>query len=133
MSDRTIRIWLALLVVGLSAGLTSGCIVAAAGAGAAAGIHVTSQGAEAELQSNINGTRGRVRAAFRRMGIELTDESMQDSGDKRTLKGSVDELDITVSLETRERGTHLEVTARRNLAQWDQEYAERLLSEIVGG
>ena len=133
MGNKMIRAGLVLLAVGVSGGLTTGCVVAAAGAGAAAGIHVTSQGAEAELQSNINGSRGRVRAAFRRMGIELTDESMQDSGNKRELKGSVDELDITVSLETRDRGTHVAVTAKRNLAQWDQDYAERLLSEIVGG
>ena len=117
----------------LIAGLTTGCVVAAAGAGAAAGIHVTSQGAEAEVQSNINGTTGRVRAALRRMDIDITGESMEDSGDKREFRGSVDELDITVSLEARDHGTHLEVTARRNLAQWDQEYAERLLAEIVGG
>ena len=117
----------------LTAGLASGCVVAAAGAGAAAGIHLTSQGAEAEVQSNIQGTTGRVRAAFRRMGIELTGESMEDSGSKRELKGSADELDVTVSLEVRDHGTHLEVSARRNLAQWDQEYAERLLAEIVGG
>ena len=117
----------------LAAGLTVGCVVAAAGAGAAAGIHLTSQGAEADVQSNIQGATGRVRAAFRRMGIELTGESMEDSGSKRELKGSVEELDITVSLEAREHGTHLEVSARRNFASWDQEYAERLLAEIVGG
>ncbi len=116
----------------LTAGLTSGCVVAAAGAGAAAGIHLTSQGAEAEVQSNIQGTTGRVRAAFRRMGIELTGEGMEDSGRKRELKGSVDELDVTASLEAREYGTHLEVSARRNFASWDQDYAERLLAEVVG-
>ena len=117
----------------LAAGLTAGCVVAAAGAGAAAGIHLTSQGAEAEVQSNIQGATGRVRAAFKRMGIEITGESMEDSGSKRELKGSVDELDVTVSLEARDRGTHLEVSARRNFASWDQDYAERLLAEIVGG
>ena len=67
------------------------------------------------------------------MGIEITGESMEDSGSKRELKGSVDELDVTVSLEACNHGTHLEVSARCNFASWDQDYAERLLAEIVGG
>ena len=82
------------------------------------------------MQLNIQGVTGRVRAAFRRMGIEITGESMEDSGSKRELKGSVD---VTVSLEACDHGTHLEVSARCNFASWDQDYAERLLAEIVGG
>jgi hypothetical protein len=41
---------------------TTGCVAAALGGGAFAGIHVTSQGAEADVQSNIQGTEGRVRS-----------------------------------------------------------------------
>ena len=113
--------------------LTSGCLVAAVGGGALAGIHVTSQGAEADVESNIQGTEGRVRAAFRQMGIEMTGEAFEDSGREREFKGSVDELEITVSLETRDHGTHIEASARRSFASWDREYAERLVARIVGG
>ena len=112
---------------------TTGCVAAALGGGALAGIHVTSQGAEAEVQSNIQGTEGRVRAAFRQMGIEMTGEASQDSGRAREFKGSVDGLEITVSLETRDHGTHVDASARRSLASWDREYAERLVARIVGG
>ncbi len=101
--------------------------------GALAGIHVTSQGAEADVQSNIQGTEGRVRAAFRQMGIEMTAEASEDSGREREFKGSVDELEVTVSLETRDHGTHINASARRNIASWDREYAERLVARIVGG
>ena len=113
--------------------LTTGCVVAALGGGALAGVHVTSQGAEADVESNIQGTEGRVRAAFRQMGIEMTGEASQDSGREREFKGSVDDLEITVSLETRDHGTHIDASARRNLASWDREYAERLVARIVGG
>ena len=111
----------------------TGCVVAAVGGGALAGIHVTSQGAEADVESNIQGTEGRVRAAFRQMGIEMTGEASENSGSDREFKGSVDELEITVSLETRDHGTHIDASARRSLASWDQEYAERLVARIVGG
>ena len=113
--------------------LTSGCLVAAVGGGALAGIHVTSQGAEAAVESDIQGTEGRVRAAFRQMGIEMTGEASVDSGREREFKGSVDELEITVSLETRDHGTHIEASARRSFASWDREYAERVVARIVGG
>ena len=112
---------------------TASCVVAALGGGALAGIHVTSQGAEADVESNIRGTEGRVRAAFRQMGINMTGEASENSGSKREFKGSADELDITVSLETRDHGTHIEVSARRNLASWDRDYAEQLVARIVGG
>ncbi len=112
---------------------TTGCVAAALGGGALAGIHLTSQGAEADVESSIQGTEGRVRSAFRQMGIEMTGESSQDSGREREFKGSVNELDVTVSLETRDHGTHIDASARRSLASWDQEYAERLVARIVGG
>ncbi len=127
----SLRILTALL---LTAVLTTagGCVVAAVGAGAAGGIHLTSQGAEADVPSNIQGTTGRVRAAFRRMGIELTGESSEESGAKREFKGTAEDLDITVSLEVREHGTHIEVSARRNLISWDKEYAQSVIAEIGG-
>lgn len=112
---------------------TAGCVVAAVGGGALAGIHVTSQGAEADVESNIQGTEGRVRAAFRRLDIDMTGEASEDSGREREFRGSVNDLEITVSLEARDHGTHIEASARRNLASWDREYAERLVARIVGG
>ena len=112
---------------------TTGCVVAAVGGGALAGIHVTSQGAEADVESNIQGTEARVRVSFRQMGIEMTGEASKDSGRKREFKGSVNELEVTVSLETRDHGTHIDASARRSFASWDREYAERLVARIVGG
>ena len=127
--DRKTSIMLAIA----GACFTTGCVAVALGGGALAGIHVTSQGAEADVQSNIQGTEGRVRSAFRQMGIEMTGEASKNSGREREFKGSVNELDITVSLETRDHGTHIDASARRSLASWDQEYAERLVARIVGG
>jgi hypothetical protein len=112
----------------LSAG---GCVVAAAGAGAAAGIHITSQGAEAHAAAGIVPTASAVQQTFREMGIRQTAESTEKSGAQREFKGEVDDLDITVKLETHERGTRIDVSARRSLASWDTGYAERVLGRIL--
>jgi hypothetical protein len=88
---------------------------------------------EADVESNIRGTEGRVRAAFRRLEIDMTGEASEDAGREREFKGSADDLDITVSLEARDHGTPIEASARRSLASWDGEYAERLVARIVGG
>ena len=78
------------------------------------------------------GTEGRVRAAFRSLGIDMTGEASEDSYRLREFKRSVEELEITVSLEARDHGTHIEALARRNFASWDREYAERPVARIVG-
>jgi len=108
-----------------------GCVVAAAGAGAAAGIHITSQGAEAHAAAGIARTASAVQQTFREMGIRQTGESTEESGAKREFKGEVENLDITVRLETREGGTEVDVSARRSVASWDHDYAERVLGRIL--
>ncbi|NIS64113.1 MAG: hypothetical protein GTO05_02990 [Gemmatimonadales bacterium] len=123
----------ALLVAGCGLGALGvhGCVVAAAGAGAAAGIHVTSQGAEAQVSAGIERTATAVRETFRELGIRQTGESSEQSGAEREFKGEVDDLDVTVKLRTKEGGTQVEVSARRSLASWDKEYARRVVGRIV--
>lgn len=124
---------MALLLAGYGVGALglSACVVAAAGAGAAAGIHVTSQGAEAEVNAGIERTATAVRETFRELGIRQTGESSEQSGAEREFTGEVDDLDVTVRLQTKEGGTQIEVSARRSLASWDKEYARRVVGRIV--
>jgi hypothetical protein len=57
---------------------------------------------------------------------------MEQGGDKREFKGKKGDLDVTFELERKsDKTTRVEVTARENLAEWDKEYAQRLLSRIV--
>ena len=120
-------------VLAFSVGILAmgGCVVAAAGAGAAAGIHVTSQGAEAQASASIARAASAVDRTFREMDIRQTGQSTEDSGAKREFKGEVEDLDITVKLETRDGGTQIDVSARRSLASWDTDYAERVLGRIL--
>jgi len=109
----------------------TGCLAAAA-AGAGAGIYLTSRGAESLVEGSIDQIATRARAVMSEEGIVPEATSTEDGGDKRELKGKKGDLDITIQMEEQsERTTKVEVTARENLAEWDKDYAQRLLQRIV--
>lgn len=110
----------------------TGCVAAAAAAGAGAGIYLTSRGAESLVESSVDDVAARARAVMSEEGIVPDASNSEKGGDKRELKGKKGDLDVTIQLE-RESGstTRVEVTARENLAEWDKEYAQQLLSRIV--
>ena len=48
------------------------------------------------------------------------------------IQGQEGRLEVTIELERMSSATtRVEVTARKNLAEWDKEYAQQLLSRIV--
>ncbi len=110
----------------------TGCVAAAAAAGAGAGIYLTSRGAESLVESSVDQVANRARAVMSEEGIVPDASNSESSGDKREFKGKKGDLDVTIQLE-RESGstTRVEVTARKNLAEWDKEYAQQLLTRIV--
>src|SRR4051812_18849420 len=109
-----------------------GCVAAAAAAGAGAGIYLTSQGAESLVKSSVADVATRAHAVMKAEGIVEVASSSEASGDKRELKGKKGDLDITIKMAREDNATsRVEVTARKNLAEWDKEYAQQLLSRIV--
>jgi hypothetical protein len=111
---------------------TAGCVAAAAAAGAGAGIYLTSRGAESIVEGSIDDVAARTREVLKEEGIVLDEANFDQGGDKRQFKGKKGELDVTVDLERKDDNTtRVEVTARENLAEWDKEYAQELLSKIV--
>jgi hypothetical protein len=110
----------------------TGCVAAAAAAGAGAGIYLTSRGAESLVESSVDQLAASAQAVMSEEGIVPDAASTEKGGDKRELKGKKGDLDVTIQLQ-RESGstTRVEVTARKNLAEWDKEYAQQLLSRIV--
>jgi hypothetical protein len=129
-SDRRIRFFF--LVVAL-AGALSGCTAAtAAAAGAGTAIYLTSRGAESILGASIDDVEKRARAVFNAEGISVTGSEVESSGAKRTIHGTKGDLGISVGLEQQgPQTTKTEVSARKNIAVWDTDYAQRLLSKIV--
>lgn len=111
---------------------TAGCVAAAAAAGAGAGIYLTSRGAESLVESSVDKVATRAQAVMSEEGIVPDASNSESGGDKRELKGKKGDLDVTIQVEREsESTTRVEVTARKNLAEWDKEYAQKLLSRII--
>jgi hypothetical protein len=114
-----------------AAGVLPGCVAAAA-AGAGTGIYLTTRGAESVVNGSVGDVAARARTVMGDMGITISETTMKDSGDKRELKGKKDDLDVTISMERAgDATTKTEVTARKNLVEWDKDYAQQILNRIV--
>jgi uncharacterized protein DUF3568 len=111
---------------------TAGCVAAAAAAGAGAGVYLTTRGAESMVPGSVDQVAARAQAVMNEEGIVPDASSTEQGGDKREFKGKKGDLDITIQMERKDpKTTKVEVTARKNLAEWDKEYAQRLLEKIV--
>jgi hypothetical protein len=120
--------WLVALALALP---MTGCLAAAA-AGAGAGVYLTSRGAESLVASQIDQVARNAQAVMSDEAIVPDASSTENSGDKRELKGKKGDLDVTISMERKDPSTtQVEVTARKNVAEWDKDYAQQLLSKIV--
>jgi len=110
---------------------STGCVAAAA-AGAAGAVYLTSRGAESVVQGSVDEIAGRAEAVMGEMGIVKEGESTENQGDEQVLKGKKGDLDVTIEIERESESTaKVEVTARENLAEWDKDYAKEVLSRIV--
>jgi hypothetical protein len=111
--------------------LSTGCLAAAAG-GAAAGVYLTSRGAEAVIEGSVADVARRAESVMGEMGIAREGESTEDQGAKQVLKGKKGDLDVNIEINRETETTaKVEVTARENLAEWDKDYAKGVLNRIV--
>jgi hypothetical protein len=110
----------------------TGCVAAAAAAGAGAGVYLTSRGAESLVESSVDQVASRARAVMAAEAIVPDASSTKEGGDKQQLKGKKGDLDVTIDIERKDPNTtRIEVTARKNLAEWDKDYAQQVLGKIV--
>ncbi len=110
----------------------AGCLAAAAAAGAGAGVYLTTRGAESLVNNSVDQLARRAQTVMSEEGIVADASSTEQGGDKREFKGKKGDLDVTIELERKSpTTTRVEVTARKNLAEWDKEYAQQLLSRII--
>jgi hypothetical protein len=123
---------LALLISGALA--ATGCVAAAAGAGAAGAVYLTSRGAESLVNSPPDDVARRAEAVMREEAIVKDAESTEKSGSKRELKGKKGDLDVSIEIQeqtTNPATTKVEVSARKNEVEWDKDYAQQILNKIV--
>ena len=123
----------AALAVGLATGaLGAGACAAAVAAGAAGGIYATTRGVESIVASPIDRVVSSSASVMKDMGIVQDATSSDDGGAKRELKGKTGDLDVTIQMEQQDTATtKVEVYARKNLAEWDKDYARTVLDKIV--
>ena len=101
--------WIVALGIAVSA---TGCLAAAA-AGAAGAIYATSRGVESLVASQDA-------------------SSTKSGGAQRELKGKHGDLDVTIQLAQQDSATtKVEVYARKNLAEWDKDFAHQVLEKII--
>ena len=110
----------------------TGCVAAAAAAGAGAGIYLTTRGAESMVESSVDQVAARAQAVMKEEGIVPDASSSDQGGDKREFKGKKGDLDVTIQVERKGGSTtRVEVSARKNMAEWDKDYAQQLLTRII--
>lgn len=111
---------------------TTACMAAAAAAGAGAGIYLTSRGAESLVDNSIDQVASDARAVMDDEAIVPDASNVKEGGEEREFKGKKGDLDVTIQMEQKsENTTRVEVTARKNVAEWDKDYAQQLLRKIV--
>jgi len=133
VAPSTLKGWIRRISLLGAIALLPGCIAAgAAAAGAGTGIYLTSRGAESVVTGPVDEIDKRARAVFASEGIPIAGSQMENSGDKREIKGNKGDLEITASIQRQDAQTSkVEVTARKNLVSWDKDYAQQLLNKIV--
>jgi Protein of unknown function (DUF3568) len=108
------------------------CAAALVGAGAAGAVAWTDRGAESTVNGTVTQNWDRATAVFQQMGITQTGQKSEDNGTERTLMGTKGDTEVTVTFHERQATTtKVEVTARRNMVDYDKNMAKDILTAIV--
>jgi len=120
------------LLLLLAVATVPGCIAAAAAAGAGGAVYVTTRGAEAVVEGQPASLEPRIRGALTHYNVSVTGTSTENGGDKQSWEGKAGDLEVSVTAERQSpTTTKLTVTAKRNVADWDKEFAEQVLQRVV--
>jgi hypothetical protein len=122
-----------LVTLGLAVLATSGCLFAAAGAGAGGGIYYSGRGVESIVTTPVERTYSAAEQAFEQLGIQRTKTSAEQEGasDRREINGASADREVTVTLRTEGSGTKIQVVARTSAVTWDKDFARTILARIV--
>jgi len=113
---------------------STGCFLAAAGAGAGGGIYFTQRGVESVVAAPVERASAATEQTFRQLGIRQTKTAAEQEGgqDKREIAGATTDREITVTLTSAAQGsTRVQVVARKSAVTWDKDFARTILEKIV--
>ena len=119
-----------LLPMAVSCGAREAAVVGT-GAAAAAAIVYDDRGAKTKFTSEVSTTVTATEAAFRDLGITLTERKTENDG--MELKGAQGDWKVVVDIE-RDPGdtlTEVEVTVSKDQINYDKDRAERILRAIL--
>ncbi|HEX6038407.1 hypothetical protein [Longimicrobium sp.] len=113
--------------------LPSGCLAAAAAAGAGGAIAYNERGASSLVNGSVADVVADARAVFAAMGITPDGEDAGDTNENdRTVSGMRGEMRIRVEIERQSATTsEVMVTAREGTLDYDRELARDILSRIM--
>lgn len=125
------RIRMMLLAPLLALG-AAGCVVTAAGAGAAAAIAYTGRGARSLVDAPLPEVLERARAVFRDQGIEVVAPDDDATENDVTLAGRRGDQEIRVEMEREtDATTDVQVLVWTSPVEWNRQAARDLLRRIV--
>ena len=128
-----LRTWLKTAVLAVGVASAGGCMAAAVGAGAGAGIYLTSQGASGMVSSSAATVAGRVPAVLQELGITVTGHNVQNSGAEHEWMGTRGDEEIHVQVKAESSGTtQVTASAKKNMAEWDKDFARTIVARITG-
>src|SRR2546425_1919160 len=109
---------------------STGCFLAAAGAGAGGGIYFTQRGVESVVAAPVERASAATEQTFRQLGIRQTKTGAEQEGgqDKREIAGATTDREIAVTLTSAAQGsTRDQVVARKSAVTCDKACARTLL------
>jgi hypothetical protein len=123
----------AAVVVGI-VGSSTGCLAAAAAAGAGGAVAYSNRGAEGNVAGTVDAAFARAVSVFQSMGITETGRSSEHNGAERKLTGTKGDVDVDVVIERENAGTSkVRVYAKRNKVDYQQTMSDDILARIVAG
>jgi hypothetical protein len=111
--------------------LLAGCMAAAAGAGAAAAIHMTGNSAHSEIAASTAQVDGWTQAVLGEMGVTVHSRTEKTDGFEYRGTGPGDR-EVSVDVEASGVGmTSVTASARRSPVEWDNDFARDLVRRIA--
>jgi hypothetical protein len=123
---------LAVLILAVVTPFAAGCIAAAGAAAEPLGPAYTERGARSEVTASADSVTRAVESTFSSMEIAITERSRKEDGSETHLKGKNGDIEVNVDI-TRDQSqtTKIQVTARRNLVDYDRDYARDILRKVL--
>jgi hypothetical protein len=85
-----------------------------------------------DLKGSVSEVNNRTQDVFKDMGIQITGTQSKESGHERDLSGKAGDKDVSVKMTDIGNGmTHVDVSAKNGALQWNEDYAQSVLSKII--